>query len=274
MKEDVATVMGRFGRLSAGVYRRAVGSHTCKEPGVIFHLGGGDLQVTLGGSVERFRAGDMLTFDSWTAHSRTMLSNVSSTLVTLLADPLLCGAVTGTRRSCRFMQTRASIDAELRAHLERIMVALFDRSDADARVHTLQTDIERLIELVRARHVRAGRSESATAADTADARVLHAFERLRANAVPKASVESTVAASGMSRSNFFRQFRRTIGVSPQHVIDQCRIDYALDALSGSDLMLSQLSAHLGFSAPAHFTRFFVQHLGCTPSRFRRRLMVV
>ena len=78
----------------------------------------------------------------------------------------------------------------------------------------------------------------------------------------------------MSRSHFFRQFKRSIGVSPQHVIDQERIAYALKALGSSSVMLSKLSAELGFSAPAHFTRFFVQHLGCTPSQFRRSLLVL
>jgi AraC-like DNA-binding protein len=149
---------------------------------------------------------------------------------------------------------------------------MFDRPDA--RPGTIQSDIEQLIELVRERHVETGRSPRNADGRAVDSRVLHAFECLRGCAARKVSVEAMVAESGMSRSHFFRQFKRGIGVSPQQVIDEARVDYALRALSMPGLMLSQLSAQLGFSAPAHFTRFFVQHLGCTPSQFRRHLLVV
>lgn len=272
MNEKISTVMGRFGRLSAGVYARPVGSHSHKEPGVVFHMGGGDLGVTIGEATEPFRAGDMIMFDRWIAHSRVALSGEPSTLVTLLADPLLFGAISGALGRCRFTRVKAGIDAELRIRLEELLALMFDRPDA--RPQTIQFNVEQLIELVRERHVETGRPSRDDDARPVDSRVLHAFEQLRQSVARRVSVESLVAESGMSRSHFFRQFKRGIGVSPQHVIDEGRVDYALRALSTPDLMLSQLSVQLGFSAPAHFTRFFVQHLGCTPSQFRRHLLVV
>jgi AraC-like DNA-binding protein len=272
MKEKISTVMGGFGRLSAGVYARPVGCHTYREPGVLFHMGGGDLGVTVDEITEPFRAGDMLMLDRWTAHSRVALSNEPSTLVTLLADPLLFGAISGSLGRCRFRRPRAKMDAELNMRLGELLILMFDRPDT--RPQTIQFNIEQLIELVRERYVETGRSPRHAGDRVPDSRVLHAFECLRECAARKVSVESMVAESGMSRSHFFRQFKRGIGVSPQQVIDEARVDYALRALSRPGLMLSQLSAQLGFSAPAHFTRFFVQHLGCTPSQFRRHLLVV
>src|SRR5690606_19087864 len=100
------------------------------------------------------------------------------------------------------------------------------------------------------------------------------FDNLRRHAIDGVRIEALVAGSGMSRSHFFRQFKRTIGVSPQQVIDEERMSYALQALGEPNLMLSQLSRELGFSAPAHFTRFFIQHAGCTPSHFRRNLRLI
>ncbi len=272
MKEKISTVMGHFGRLSAGVYRRSVSAHSYQEPGVLFHMGGGELLVTVGEIAAPFRPGDMLLLDRWTAHARTASADESSTLVMLLADPLLFGAISGALGRCRFTRARASIDTGLRVHLEELLALMFERPEA--RPQTIQFKIEQLIEMVRERHVRTGRSSQDGDQGRVDSRVMRAFEHLREGAARRISVESLVAESGMSRSHFFRQFKRGFGISPQRVIDEGRIDYALRALGARELLLSQLSKELGFSAPAHFTRFFVQHLGCTPSQFRRNLLLV
>ncbi len=272
MKEKISTVMGRFGRLSAGAFRRPVNSHTYKEPSVLFHLGGAEFVVNVDERPIQFMAGDMLLLDPWTPHSRTPISDQPSTLVTLLIEPSLldANAAADSAFAFRFSQTTATIDFEIRRQLDELVTLMFDRPVA--RLETIQLKIEHLIDTVRVRYAGDGRSGSERT--SVDFRVRRAFERLRSSAIQGIKIESLAAGSGMSRSHFFRQFKRCIGVSPQHVIDEERVAYALRALGASDIMLSTLSEQLGFSAPAHFTRFFVQHLGCTPSQFRRNLLVV
>ena len=158
----------------------------------------------------------------------------------------------------------------MRVQLDDLVALMFDQPMA--RLETIQLKIEQLIDTVRIRYAGDGRSGGERS--SVDFRVRRAFESLRSSAIQGIKIESLAAGSGMSRSHFFRQFKRCIGVSPQHVIDEERVAYALRAMSAPGIMLSTLSEELGFSAPAHFTRFFVQHLGCTPSQFRRNLMVV
>lgn len=270
MKEKVSTIMGRFGRLSAGAFTRPVNSHTYKEPSILFHLGGADLVVNVDGRPLPFNAGDMLLLDPWTPHSRVMVTDQPSTLVTLLIEPSLLDVKEDSEIAFAFSQNVAAIDFDMRLQLDDLVALMFDQPMA--RLETIQLKIEQLIDTVRTRYAGDGRSGGERS--SVDFRVRRAFENLRSSAIQGIKIESLAAGSGMSRSHFFRQFKRCIGVSPQHVIDEERVAYALRAMSAPGIMLSTLSEELGFSAPAHFTRFFVQHLGCTPSQFRRNLMVV
>lgn len=273
MRDKVSTVMGPFGRLSAGAFSRPVNSHSFREPSVLFHLGGAELTMTVGDRALPFKPGEMLLIEPWTPHARSVPSNGSSNLVTLLIEPSLLdpGATGDPDFDFRFRQNLASIEPDMREYLDALTTLMFDHPMA--RLETIQTKIERLIDMVRARHAGIRRRHD-NRRSMIDARVRRAFESLRSSAIQGVKIESLAAGSGMSRSHFFRQFKRSIGVSPQHVIDEERITYALKALSSSGVMLSKLSEELGFSAPAHFTRFFVQHLGCTPSQFRRSLLVL
>jgi AraC-like DNA-binding protein len=272
MKAKISTVMGRFGRLSAGTFSRPVNLHTHKEPSVLFHLGGADLVVNVDGRTVPFKVGDMLLLDPWTPHSRTPALDQSSTLMMLMIEPSLfdINAAADSAVAFRFSQRAATIDFGMRRQLDELAALMFDQPAA--RLETIQLKIEQLIDMVRIRYADDGRSGSDGA--SVDFRVRRAFEHLRSSAIQGIKIESLAVGSGMSRSHFFRQFKRCIGVSPQHVIDEERVAYALRALSAPGIMLSTLSEELGFSAPAHFTRFFVQHLGCTPSQFRRNLLVV
>src|SRR5690606_37174075 len=230
MKDKVSTVMGRFGRLSAGTFSRSVNSHSFREPSALFHLGGAELNMTIGDRVLPFRAGEMLLIEPWTPHARSLLSNESSKLVNLLIEPswLDPGANGDPGFDFRFRQQLASIEPDMREQLDVLSALMFDQPMA--RLETIQTKIEQLIELI---HVRYSIRHHGRRRSSIDSRVQQAFESLRSSAIQGIKIESLAAGSGMSRSHFFRQFKRSIGVSPQHVIDQERIAYALKALGSS-----------------------------------------
>ena len=74
--------------------------------------------------------------------------------------------------------------------------------------------------------------------------------------------------AGLSRANLFRLFEQSAGVPPRMFQNVLRLERAVAALVGGDAPLASISADLGFSAPPHFTRFFRNHAGVTPSEFR------
>jgi AraC-like DNA-binding protein len=77
------------------------------------------------------------------------------------------------------------------------------------------------------------------------------------------------SAVGMSRSRLFHQFKACMGISPQQYLDWIRIGIATQLLAERHATIGDVAHQLGFSAQGHFTRFFVQHLGLSPSEFRR-----
>jgi AraC-like DNA-binding protein len=49
------------------------------------------------------------------------------------------------------------------------------------------------------------------------------------------------------------------------------MEFAFDALADKDETLIHIGDELGFSAQGHFTRFFKQHQGVTPSLYRQQV---
>lgn len=87
---------------------------------------------------------------------------------------------------------------------------------------------------------------------------------------PGAVTDMTALArrAGLSRANLFRLFEQSAGVPPRMFQNVLRLERAVAALVGGDAPVAGISADLGFSAPPHFTRFFRDHAGVTPSEFR------
>jgi len=81
-------------------------------------------------------------------------------------------------------------------------------------------------------------------------------------------IDSLAQTVGMSRANFFRVFERSTGVTPRVFSNMIRLERAVSAVVSSDLSFGALSDQLGFTAQAHFTRFFRDHTGVPPSSFR------
>jgi AraC-like DNA-binding protein len=50
------------------------------------------------------------------------------------------------------------------------------------------------------------------------------------------------------------------------------MEAAYEALLNAQGNLADIAARLGFSAPSHFVRFFRDHLGATPSEFRKAVV--
>lgn len=102
-----------------------------------------------------------------------------------------------------------------------------------------------------------------------DPRVRQAIVYLRANIGADPDMNRVAEHCGLSRAHFFTLFQRCTGVTPNVYMNVLRMEAAIQDLTGSRSSLADISYDIGFSAPSHFTRFFRQHLGITPSEYRR-----
>jgi len=62
--------------------------------------------------------------------------------------------------------------------------------------------------------------------------------------------------AGLSRAHFFRLFESSIGLPPKVYLNLIRMEQAVDAVLNQSASVCETSNQLGFTEPAHFTRFF------------------
>ena len=53
-----------------------------------------------------------------------------------------------------------------------------------------------------------------------------------------------------------------------------KIEHAFNALTSGQFRIGQVSDNLGFKVQSHFTRFFREHTGITPNRYRQVTQVL
>lgn len=102
-----------------------------------------------------------------------------------------------------------------------------------------------------------------------DSRVRRAIALMKEDIVHALDFEALARRSGLSRAHFFALFLRDTQVTPLVYANVLRFEAAVERLTSGHQPVSDIAHDLGFSAPGHFSRFFRQHLGITPSDYRR-----
>ncbi|MBZ0146523.1 MAG: AraC family transcriptional regulator [Pseudorhodoplanes sp.] len=104
--------------------------------------------------------------------------------------------------------------------------------------------------------------------DRFDWRIRRAVNLIRLEPQVAHDVDSLARESGLSRAHFYRLFERSTRMTPHVYLNLLRMELAVKSVVHADDSLSAVSDKLGFSAQGHFTRFFRDHAGVTPSEFR------
>jgi AraC-like DNA-binding protein len=104
-----------------------------------------------------------------------------------------------------------------------------------------------------------------------DRRIEYAVRLLEQRYLEKVSIEEVARAAGLSRHQFFRKFRGSVGLSPHAFLVQCRLRHArrLLAVGAGHLSLADVAAEAGFSDQTHLTRHFRREFGQTPGHWSR-----
>ena len=101
-----------------------------------------------------------------------------------------------------------------------------------------------------------------------DWRIRKIAASMRAETRRGVALDTLAKEAGLSRSHFFRLFESSIGVPPKVYLNVVRMEQAVDAVLNQSASVCDISKQLGFAEPAHFTRFFRNHSGVSPSEFR------
>ena len=83
------------------------------------------------------------------------------------------------------------------------------------------------------------------------------------------SITHFCQALAMSRTQVHRKIKALTGKSTSLVIRSIRLQKARELLQTTDLSVSQVAYEVGFSYPAHFSKFYSEEFGEPPSRTRK-----
>ena len=96
-----------------------------------------------------------------------------------------------------------------------------------------------------------------------------AIEAIRADVGQPWRVADLAALAGLSPKQLERLARRTLGLSPQRLVQRLRLEHAVHAIVTTDASLGEISAECGFYDQSSFTKQFRAVLGVTPGAYRR-----
>lgn len=102
-----------------------------------------------------------------------------------------------------------------------------------------------------------------------DYRLRKAMDHMRNNMSKPSVAEEVAEVVGLSRSRFFELFYDELKTSPIVYWNALRFEEAVKRLKSNQENMTSVAMELGFSSPGNFSRFFREHMGMTPSTFRR-----
>ena len=76
--------------------------------------------------------------------------------------------------------------------------------------------------------------------------------------------------AGVSRSQLYRAFMASFGLSPHDYLQKYRINEACSLLRRRDFTVAEVAGSVGFSDPLYFSRIFKKLKGLSPSDYQRR----
>jgi AraC family transcriptional regulator len=102
-----------------------------------------------------------------------------------------------------------------------------------------------------------------------DWRIRRAINLIRLEPHVVHDVRCMAKESGLSRAHFYRLFESSTQMTPHVYVNLLRMEMAVRSVIDGDDSLHSVSDGLGFNAQSHFTRFFRDHAGVSPSEFRQ-----
>lgn len=109
-----------------------------------------------------------------------------------------------------------------------------------------------------------GHEESVSPADVVD----KAAEYISNNYTSQITVDDVAASAGVSRSWLYRGFQRRFGKSPLAYLEDLRLQYAQQLLTGTALRVSEIAYSVGYLDALYFSKVFSRRTGLSPTAYR------
>lgn len=270
MLEAYALHEGAFGRAVVLETRDDLVAHAHAESQFSFWLGGAPVVANLCSQVVDYSEDVALGTNPYESHDARLLDHTKPAvfLVLYIAKAWLDALRAASGRPFFFPSPRVPISPALRQACWRVLDIMVSpqhehRERIDIEVEALITAaIDATLAPVDPEGMRAR-------APMFDHRLRAAIAYMREHVADPITVEDVAGKVGLSRAHFFSLFRDQLSTTPQVFWSAVRVEEAIRLLVQREAPLTAVAFDLGFSSPGNFSRFFREHMGVSPSRFRR-----
>jgi AraC-like DNA-binding protein len=267
-------VKGDFGRVCLNMTGREIAPHVHPQYNMLIKLGGSDAEFLTDGESHILGDGDAIIFNRWQTHRKKRNRNGPTRFLSLLIEPawlVSIGLSDAFESEHLFRKKTLHLAAETAA--QSVRLAEIVRSTALRNESPVEQGLAEFLRIAMPEII-GRRSISKREYCGIDARITRAVFIINSRAKQNPSLSDVAREVGLSRSHFFGQFKKCVGVSSQHYLDAVRLGIAERVLIESVGSLNEVATDLGFSEQTHFARFFVLHTGITPGNYRRRSLIL
>ena len=270
MPEAYALHEGTFGRAVVLELRDDLVAHAHAETQFAFWLGGARVQANLATETVQYSEDIALGTNAYESHDARMIDKDQPAvfLVFYISKAWLDERRAASGRPFFFPTPRVPINAALRQACWRVLDIIMSAHTGD-RVR-LEIEVECLISAaIDAALAPVTPDEMRSRMPMLDHRLRAAISYMREHVAEPIAVEDVAGKVGLSRAHFFSLFRDQLNTTPQVFWSAVRVEEVVRRLLLREEPLTSLALELGFSSPGNFSRFFREHMGVSPSRFRR-----
>lgn len=106
--------------------------------------------------------------------------------------------------------------------------------------------------------------------DNMDQQLLNSIEQYVQQNMNRGTInlEDMAEAMGMSMKPFFQKVREITGKTPAEVVRDLRLKHACILLQRTNINMSELASHIGFTTGEHFINQFKERFGISPTEYR------
>jgi AraC family transcriptional regulator len=273
MSTALRIMHGAFGRVALLDMNRRLVRHAHPHWHVLFKIGGDDTRFMVGETIARLTDTTAVLVNAWQTHAYLHESAQDGALILALyidTDWLRSFQSNGQASAPGlFERPVGEITPQIRQLVHDLAESMVGESDLSTdREKLLSSLITAVIERFAPRQNIGTSFRERARVQTVDWRVRRAIALMRANPSAAPNIETLAREAGLSRAHFFRLFEQSTGVSPHVLLNALRVESAIGCILEQNESLASISERLGFAAPAHFTRFFRDHLSVSPREFR------
>lgn len=272
MTSAVRVMLGSFGRVALVELEHCLVRHAHPHCHMLFKVGGADSNFIVDDVAAPLTDDSVVLVDAWRPHEFVYRPGQPPTqIIALYIDSDWLAALSADLGDFNPMDFFKSNSGHVSRDAYRILMAVVDCLSG---VSPSRMDVEFLLsQLVLTTISRAGAAGHAVAKSGRphlfDWRIRKAVKFFQQNNADFDTIDQVVAEIGMSRANFFRQFKACTGMSPGLFQNVVRLEQAIRLTVVSQETLSAAASSLGFSDPAHFSRFFRNHTAVSPRLYRQ-----